>query len=52
MALESLSGKRRKDIALTLGLSESTVRTHLSRIYEKTGAKRQAELIRLLQDEN
>jgi DNA-binding CsgD family transcriptional regulator len=52
VALESLSGKRRKDIALTLGLSESTVRTHLSRIYEKTGAKRQAELIRLLQDEN
>jgi DNA-binding CsgD family transcriptional regulator len=31
-----------------LGLSEGTVRTHLHRVFEKTGTTRQAELIKLL----
>jgi len=31
-----------------LGLSEGTVRSHLHRVFEKTGTTRQAELIKLL----
>ena len=30
-----------------LGINESTVRTHLLRIFEKTGTSRQADLVRL-----
>ena len=36
------------DIAHQLGLSPNTVKTHLRRIYEKTGTKRQAELARVM----
>ena len=36
------------DIARALGVSINTVRSHLSRVFEKTGTKRQAELVRLL----
>lgn len=35
------------DASRTLGTSEGTVRTHLHRIFEKTGTRRQAELVRL-----
>ena len=35
-------------IAATLGLSRATVRTHLHNLFQKTGAKRQADLIRLI----
>jgi DNA-binding CsgD family transcriptional regulator len=35
------------DIASVLGLSEPTVRTHLRRLFEKTGARRQADLVRI-----
>ena len=35
-------------LAARLGLSDSTVRTHLTRIYEKTRTARKAELIGLL----
>jgi len=31
----------------TLGSAQSTVRTHLLRIYNKTGVRRQAELVQL-----
>jgi DNA-binding CsgD family transcriptional regulator len=35
-------------VAETLGIGESTVKTHLKRLYEKTGACRQADLVKLL----
>jgi DNA-binding CsgD family transcriptional regulator len=38
------------EVAETLGIAESTVRTHLNRLFEKTGAKRQADLVKLLAD--
>ena len=31
-----------------LGLSEATVRTHLRRLYAKTGTSRQADLVKLV----
>ncbi len=34
-------------VAETLGIGESTVKTHLKRLYEKTGAHRQADLVKL-----
>jgi DNA-binding CsgD family transcriptional regulator len=36
------------EIAPALGISEPTVKTHLRRLFEKTGAKRQADLVRLV----
>jgi DNA-binding CsgD family transcriptional regulator len=36
------------DIAEMLGISESTAKTHLRRLFEKTGTSRQAELVRLV----
>jgi DNA-binding CsgD family transcriptional regulator len=35
------------EVAATLGIAPSTVRTHVGRLFEKTGTKRQAELVRL-----
>ncbi len=35
------------EVAGTLGIGESTVKTHLKRLYEKTGAHRQADLVKL-----
>ncbi len=35
------------EIATLLGLSASTVKTHLLRVFDKTGCRRQAELVRL-----
>jgi DNA-binding CsgD family transcriptional regulator len=35
------------DIADVLGLSEPTVKTHLRRLFDKTGTNRQADLVRL-----
>jgi DNA-binding CsgD family transcriptional regulator len=37
-----------QEIAPALGISEPTVKTHLRRLFEKTGAKRQADLVRLV----
>jgi FixJ family two-component response regulator len=34
--------------AEVLGIAQTTVRTHLSRIYEKTGINRQADLVKLV----
>ena len=34
-------------VAETLGIGESTVKTHLKRLYEKTGGRRQADLVKL-----
>lgn len=36
------------DLAHALGVSEATVKTHLNRLYAKTGLSRQAELVRLV----
>ena len=34
-------------VAVTLGIGEGTVKTHLKRLYEKTGARRQADLVKI-----
>lgn len=39
------AGRRAKEIALALGVSVATVRTHLSRIYQKTGTEGQVSLL-------
>lgn len=36
------------DVAPILGVSEATVRTHLRRLFEKTGTSRQADLVKLV----
>jgi DNA-binding CsgD family transcriptional regulator/PAS domain-containing protein len=48
VALEIVKGDGREAAAARLGISMTTVRTHLSHIFEKTGVRRQAELVRLL----
>jgi len=36
------------EVAELLGIAVSTVKTHLSRVYDKTGAKRHADLVKLV----
>lgn len=48
LALEIVKGDGRDAAAARLGITLSTARTHLSRIFEKTGASRQAELVVIL----
>jgi DNA-binding CsgD family transcriptional regulator/PAS domain-containing protein len=36
------------ETAVALGIAETTVKTHLHRVYSKTGTSRQAELVRLV----
>lgn len=36
-----------REVAQTLGLAETTVKTHLHRVFAKTGASRQADLVKL-----
>jgi len=36
------------EVAPALGISETTVKTHLQRIFDKTGSSRQADLIKLV----
>jgi DNA-binding CsgD family transcriptional regulator len=36
------------DVARSMGVAETTIKTHLARIFMKTGTKRQADLVRLL----
>ncbi|WP_198023428.1 helix-turn-helix transcriptional regulator [Ensifer sp. WSM1721] len=48
VALEIARGDGRDASAARLAISATTVRAHLSRIFEKTGVRRQAELVRLL----
>jgi DNA-binding CsgD family transcriptional regulator len=50
VAIEILKGDGRLAAARRLGISDTTVKTHLSNIFEKTGTHRQAELVRLLLD--
>lgn len=48
LALEIIKGDGRAAAAQRLDISVSTARMHLSRIFDKTGVHRQAELVRLL----
>ncbi|MEM9500428.1 MAG: helix-turn-helix transcriptional regulator [Pseudomonadota bacterium] len=48
VAIEIVKGDGRAATARRLGISESTVRTHLSVIFEKFGVHRQSELIQML----
>jgi DNA-binding CsgD family transcriptional regulator len=50
LAAEILKGDGRVAAARRRGISDATAKTHLSRIFEKTGTHRQAELIRILLD--
>ena len=45
MAIVELGGV--PDIAAKLGIAETTVKTHLGRLFEKTGAGRQADLVKI-----
>lgn len=47
-ALEIAKGGGRKATAERLGITDGTARSHLSKIFDKTGVSRQAELVRLL----
>src|SRR5208337_2828602 len=47
-AAEISKGDGRKAAAQRCGISEDTAKTHLSKIFWKTGTHRQAELVRLL----
>ena len=49
-ALEIVKGDGRKAAADRLGITVGTARSHLTRIFDKTGSRRQAELVRLLLD--
>lgn len=47
-ALEIVNGDGRQAAADRLGITVGTARSHLSNIFDKTGVRRQAELVRLL----
>jgi DNA-binding CsgD family transcriptional regulator len=36
------------EVAEALGIAETTMKTHLGRLYEKTGTHRQADLVKLV----
>lgn len=36
------------EVAVALGVAETTIKTHVSRLFEKTGAGRQADLVKLV----
>jgi DNA-binding CsgD family transcriptional regulator/PAS domain-containing protein len=46
--LAAVEGGGVAEVARTLGISEPTVKTHLQRLFGKTGATRQAELVKLV----
>jgi len=43
-----MQGKDITEAAEELGISQNTAKTHLKHIFQKTGAKRQSELVQLL----
>jgi DNA-binding CsgD family transcriptional regulator len=48
VALEILKGQGLKFAARNLGVSPTTIRTHLNALFHKTGTRRQAEFVRVL----
>ncbi|WP_292403846.1 helix-turn-helix transcriptional regulator, partial [Mesorhizobium sp.] len=44
------SGLNASKTALSLGIGENTLKTHLNRIFAKTGTRRQADLVKLISD--
>lgn len=50
LSLEMMKGDGRAAAAGRCGISINTARTHLTRIFEKTGVNRQAELIRVIME--
>ncbi|GAA6201609.1 helix-turn-helix transcriptional regulator [Aquicoccus sp. SU-CL01552] len=48
LAIELLAGGGRGEVAARLGISDSTARSHLTRIFDKTGTRRQSELVALM----
>ena len=48
VAAEITSGKRIEELADALKITPSTARTHLKRIFDKTGTGRQSELVRVM----
>jgi len=48
LAIEIAKGHGLKACARRLGIAETTARSHIRQIFEKTGTKRQAELVRLI----
>ena len=48
VAIEICSGLGVKSTAARLGVAQSTVRSQLANVFEKTGARKQAELVRIL----
>ena len=36
------------EVATAFGVADTTVRTHVNRLFEKTGATRQADLVKLV----
>jgi DNA-binding CsgD family transcriptional regulator len=47
---ELACGASTRDIAAAFGVTEGTAKTHLKRIFAKTGVRRQAELVALIKD--
>ena len=48
VAVEVLEADGLRAVASRLGISLATARTHLAHVFDKTGTRRQAELVRLL----
>jgi DNA-binding CsgD family transcriptional regulator len=48
IALATLQHERVADVAENLGVSEATVKTHLSHIFSKTDTRRQADIVKLI----
>jgi len=46
--IEVASGKNRAAASLALGIADSTVKTHLARVFAKTGTSEQSELAKLV----
>ena len=48
LCIALVKGMSVEEYALEAGISSNTARTHVKRIYAKTGVRRQSELVRLL----